>query len=172
MSGQQGQQGFIPQQGQGPWGQQGHQGHQEQQEHQGQWGQQGQQGQWGQQGQHGQQGQQKFGETVNFNQGQYGWNNQHGLNLPQINFDSGCKKCHGCGSVVNKKGLKMPCKRCYRRNGFCRFCYGTGTNFNKNKPCKKCHGGKKGGKHKEKGLMGKLQVGGGYTSSSSGSDSD
>jgi DnaJ-class molecular chaperone len=62
--------------------------------------------------------------------------------LPVIQFNPKCRKCHGYGVAMSRKGQLMPCVRCYRRNGYCRKCYGTGTNYNKNKPCKKCHHGK------------------------------
>ena len=96
------------------------------------------------------------------------------MNIPQIPFDGSCKKCHGSGTMTNRKGMTLPCRRCYRRQGMCRFCYGTGTNYIKNKPCKKCQGGKKGGKKKGHGKKwgNQYAVGGGFSSSSSSSDSD
>ena len=77
--------------------------------------------------------------------------NPFNLNIPQVPFDGGCKKCHGSGCMMTKKGQNVPCRRCYRRQGICRFCYGTQTNFMQNKPCKKCQGGRKGGKKKGHG---------------------
>lgn len=78
--------------------------------------------------------------------------------------------------MTTLKGHTIPCRRCYRRQGFCRFCFGTGTNYLKNKPCKRCTGGRKGGKKKGHGKQwgggNYYGVGGGFTSSSSSSDSD
>jgi len=84
------------------------------------------------------------------------------LSIPQISFIGGCRKCGGSG-LINRRGRQIPCRRCYRHSGFCTKCYGTGTNFMKNKPCHKCNGTghkiKRHHKHK-------------HHSSSSSSDSD
>ena len=64
----------------------------------------------------------------------YNWHNPFGLNIPQISFVTGCRKCNGSG-VINRKGKQIPCRKCYRTQGHCVKCYGTGVNFMRNKPC-------------------------------------
>lgn len=96
---------------------------------------------------------QGFNQGYNQGYNQGGFNNMPGL--PQIQFNPICRKCHGAGQSVSKRGGIRPCARCYRRAGYCRKCYGTGINYRRGKPCKKC-------------VKGKMM---GYKSSSS-SDSD
>lgn len=64
------------------------------------------------------------------------------MNVPSIQANPKCRKCHGTSIAVSRKGQTMPCARCYSRNGYCKKCFGTGYNYRKNKPCKKCHNGK------------------------------
>ncbi len=151
-----------------PFGQQNQgQGNQWGQQNQGQgqgWGQQNQgQGGWGQQNQGQGWGQQNqgFGQNPNqnpqwaknafYNPNQnWGngfaqkpqWFNPNNSYIPPINFQPGCKKCHGSGSIT-KHGNMIPCRLCYKRNQICPKCYGSGINYFKNKPCK-CQGGRWG----------------------------
>lgn len=83
------------------------------------------------------QGQGMYNQTPGYNQGYNPYSN-----LPHIQFNPNCRKCHGVGSAMSRKHVMMPCARCYRRAGYCRKCFGTGTNFRKNKPCKRCNKGR------------------------------
>lgn len=70
--------------------------------------------------------------------------NPYNINVPHIQYDLNCKKCHGTGVSHSRfSGTAIPCTRCYSRHGYCKKCYGTGTNYRKNKACTKCNAGKK-----------------------------
>jgi hypothetical protein len=43
--------------------------------------------------------------------------------------------------MVNRRGSYFPCPKCYRYNGYCKRCFGTGTNFRNGRPCKNCNNG-------------------------------
>lgn len=81
-----------------------------------------------------------------FNQGfNQGFNNSvfpNFPNIPPIQFNPTCKKCHGTGQSACRRGGVKPCARCYRRAGYCKKCYGTGFNYRRQKACKKCAKGK------------------------------
>lgn len=155
-------QGFQPNQQPNQWGNQ-NQGFQPNQ--------QGQQpnNQWGNQNQgfnHHQQGFQQGNQWGNQNQG-FNPNNQIGTNpfikpnqswgnngfnnlpnwinpnnfiVPPIMFNHNCKKCHGSG-VMHKRGMNIPCRKCYRNAGICPACYGSGFKFINKKVCNKCQKG-------------------------------
>ena len=65
------------------------------------------------------------------------WNNPNNNFIPPINFRPNCHKCHGNG-MVNRRGMMIPCRACYKRNQICPKCYGSGFNYFTNKPCRKC----------------------------------
>ena len=69
---------------------------------------------------------------------QYAYN-PYGIDIPQIQFFPQCKKCLGKGFANNKKGQARPCVLCYQNKGYCKKCYGTGTHYLKNVPCKQCN---------------------------------
>lgn len=69
----------------------------------------------------------------------YNWHNPYSLSIPQVAFTGGCRKCNGSG-LVYRRGVQLPCRRCYRHQGFCTKCYGSGINYMKNKTCHKCNG--------------------------------
>ena len=94
-----------------------------------------------------------------FNMNNMKIDNPHNLPIKPIQFNPNCKKCRGSGvrtSLITRKNL--PCKNCYTDWGYCKSCYGTGTNFKRDKACKKCG---------QSGLNKKAMKG--YTSSSDSS---
>jgi len=127
------------------WGNQGNQGFQPNQQQQNQWGNQGNQGfqpnqnQWGNQ-----QGLHNIPNPFikpNQNWGNNGYNHQpnwinpNNFIVPPIMFVPNCNKCHGQG-IMHKKGMNIPCRKCYRKNGICPRCYGSGIKYINKKPCK------------------------------------
>lgn len=69
--------------------------------------------------------------------------NPYNLNIPMIQGNPNCRRCHGTTVVKNKRrGYMVPCSRCYKRNGYCKKCFGSGINYKKNMPCKKCYQGR------------------------------
>lgn len=102
-----------------------------------------------------------------------GLTNPNNLTLPTCQYSSGCKKCMGSGRVM-KNGAYYPCKKCYKKGGYCKVCLGTRVNYLTGQQCMACQNGSymkghKGHGHKHgKGGKGK----GGHNSSGSSSDSD
>jgi len=86
------------------------------------------------------------------------WQNKHDCYIPPIQFQGGCRKCHGSGTM-NRHGMPIPCRNCYRKQGICPKCFGGGRNYFNGRPCKRCQGGQ-------------WQRRGGHRSSSSSSSSD
>ena len=69
------------------------------------------------------------------------WNNSHNIYIPPIQFNMKCRKCKGTG-VSKRRGMFVPCRRCYKKMGICPKCYGGGINYLKGKPCRRCQKGK------------------------------
>ena len=90
-----------------------------------------------------------YNQNQKWGQGGYNqmphWQNANNVYIPPIQFNGGCKKCHGTGTM-NRKGMPIPCRNCYRKKGICPKCYGGGVNYFNGKPCKKCQKGKWGRK--------------------------
>ena len=86
------------------------------------------------------------------------WQNKHDCYIPPIQFQGGCRKCNGSGTM-NRRGMPIPCRNCYRKRGICPKCFGGGRNYFNGRPCKKCQAGQ-------------WQRRGGHRSSSSSSSSD
>jgi len=42
---------------------------------------------------------------------------------------------------MQKKGMMIPCRKCYRATGICPACYGSGIKYINKKPCNKCQKG-------------------------------
>ena len=94
---------------------------------QGNWGNPQQQGGWNQGGNMNMGGnmghQQNPFMTPNQNWGQGGfhqqpqWQNQNHIQVPPIQFNGGCKKCHGTGKM-NRKGQPIPCRTATGRKKF------------------------------------------------------
>ncbi len=89
---------------------------------------------------------QGFNPNQGFNQGGWGnnimpsWQNPFGLKIPFVVFNSGCRGCHGSGIMV-RRGMSIPCRKCYRVARVCTRCYSTGIRFKNGKQCRKCNGG-------------------------------
>jgi hypothetical protein len=97
--------------------------------------------------------------------------NPYNLTIPTVQFNTGCPRCHGSG-VINRNGRTFPCRRCYRKGGYCNYCYGSRTNWMTGQPCGYCMNGnykKRQGHGRKKGRGGH---GGRSRSRSSSSDSD
>lgn len=72
-----------------------------------------------------------------------GWYNPYGRQVTVIKYDPNCKKCNGTGTSFSTfSKTKLPCTRCYAKNGYCKKCYGTGMRFRKNQACN-CPNGKR-----------------------------
>ena len=103
-----------------------------------------------------------YNQNQRWGQGNYHqmpqWQNKHDVYVPPIQFRGGCSKCHGTGTM-NRRGMPIPCRNCYRKQGICPKCFGGGTNYFNGRPCRKCQGGH-------------WQRRGGHRSSSSSSSSD
>jgi hypothetical protein len=84
-------------------------------------------------------GHQNYSGNIWGQQNPYNWHNPYGLSIPQVSFHGGCRKCRGAG-IIMRRGMALPCRRCYRTHGYCVKCFGTGVNYFKNKPCHKCNG--------------------------------
>lgn len=66
--------------------------------------------------------------------------NPFNLTLPTVQFHGGCSKCHGAG-FVSRKGHNYPCRKCYKKCGFCMYCYGSRILFMTGQPCTYCQNG-------------------------------
>jgi transcription elongation factor len=65
------------------------------------------------------------------------WSNPYNLTLPSVQFIGGCKRCNGSGCIT-KNGMTYPCRRCYRKSGYCRVCLGSRYAFLTGQPCTNC----------------------------------
>lgn len=103
--------------------------------------------------------------------------NPYNLTIPTVAFNSSCPRCYGSG-VVNRNGKTFPCRRCYRKGGYCNYCYGSRTNWMTGQPCSYCNNGGYKKRHSHghgHGHHGKGRGGHGHgrsRSRSSSSDSD
>lgn len=103
-----------------------------------------------------------------------GITNPYNVTLPTCGYNSGCKKCSGTGRV-SKKGAIYPCKRCYKKGGFCTVCLGSKINYITGQQCHACQNGSYNKGHKKEHGHGHGKKGGkgkGHGSGSDSSDSD
>lgn len=62
----------------------------------------------------------------------YRWANPASIMIPVINFRSACDRCIGTGTCETKlHKMRLPCVKCYEKEGYCKRCYGTGVNIKK-----------------------------------------